>query len=184
MKLIIGLGNIGKEYENTRHNVGFMVLDSFTSNYKEEKKFQSYITEEVIGKEKVIFAKPTTYMNLSGIAVKKIMDFYKIKVEDILIIQDDMDLKIGTYKLKKNSSAGGHNGIKSIISSLQTDSFFRLKVGIGHETNDVIDYVLGSFSKTEMEKLTKNFPLYKDIVMSFIRDGIEKTELHYSHKRG
>jgi len=184
MKMIVGLGNPSKEYENTRHNVGFMMLDSYYDNFKLEKKFQAFITTiDVLG-EKAILVKPVTFMNLSGLAVSKIALYYHISAQDILVIQDDMDIELGTYKLKRNSSSGGHNGIKSIISSLKTDSFLRLKIGISHNRSvDTIDYVLGHFSKEEKELLVSNFSIYNDIIHCFIKNGIEETLKLYSKKR-
>ena len=120
MKLIVGLGNPGKEYENTRHNVGFIVIDNYTSNliWSSEKNYM--ITSSIINGEKILFLKPLTYMNLSGYAVSQVANYYKISPDDILVIHDDLDLPIGEIKLKFNSSAGGHNGIKSIIEQLGT----------------------------------------------------------------
>lgn len=176
MKLIVGLGNPGKEYECTRHNIGFMIIDQYLESDAWQKKFEGiYQITNVLG-EKVLFLKPTTFMNLSGNSVIKVVQYYDIKIEDILIIQDDMDLEFGTLKLKKNSSSGGHNGIKSIISSLGTDSFCRLKVGISHDrTKDTVDYVLGKFSKNEIEFIRKNASTYKEIIDTFIQNGAEKT---------
>lgn len=181
MKLIVGLGNPGKEYEKTRHNVGFMVLDSYLSSVDFQKKFDGLCHIKMVAGEKVLFLKPTTYMNLSGNSVFKAMKYYDISVEDILIIQDDMDLEVGHYKLKKDSSAGGHNGIKSIISSLGTNAFSRLKVGISHtKDGNTIDYVLGKFSKEELSNLENNFPLFSEIIDSFIVNGIDKTMNKYN----
>ena len=154
MKLIVGLGNPGKEYENTRHNIGFMILDSFLGKVKWKTKNNAMYYEKNINNEKYIFIKPLTFMNLSGNAVKKYVDYYKIKIEDILVIQDDLDLDVGILRLKQNSSDGGHNGIKSIISCLQTKDFKRLKVGISNNKSiDTKDYVLNNFSKEEIKKL-------------------------------
>ena len=150
MKLIIGLGNPGKDYQNTRHNVGFLVLDAYlnTSDWKE--KFNALYHEERINGEKVIFVKPLTFMNLSGDAVVKYVNYYDVNIEDILVVHDDLDLPFSTYKLKKNSSAGGHNGIKSIISCVGTQEFKRIRVGIsGHNNIEAKDYVLGRFGKEE-----------------------------------
>ncbi len=184
MKLVVGLGNPGKEYFLTRHNVGFMVLDSFVDDFLLEKKFQALIRKEKIGSEDVIYVKPITFMNLSGEAVCKIAQYYHILPEDILVIQDDMDLELGSYKLKRNSSSGGHNGIKSIISSLKTDSFLRLKVGISHDrTMETADYVLNPFSKKELDVLMFNFSIYQDIICSFVENGVEKTLQDFSKKR-
>lgn len=181
MKLIVGLGNPGKEYEKTRHNVGFIVLDAYLSTNEWQKKFDGLYQIQNIAGEKVLFLKPTTYMNLSGNSVSKAVKYYDISIEDILVIQDDMDLAVGRYKLKKDSSAGGHNGIKSIISCLGTNSFSRLKIGISHDKNgNTIDYVLGKFPKEEFLFLEKNMSVFKDIVDSFITDGIEKTMNKYN----
>ncbi len=181
MKLIVGLGNPGKEYQNTRHNVGFMVLDQYIQNDSWQKKFDGEYQIINYGEEKVLFLKPLTYMNDSGNSVIKASKYYDIALEDILVIQDDMDIEFGKYKLKKNSSSGGHNGIKSIIAALNTDSFTRLKVGISHDKNkDTIHYVLGKFSKEEMNILSENYKIYNEIIESFIYNGIEKTMNKYN----
>lgn len=183
MKLIIGLGNPGKDYKDTRHNVGFMVLDNYlnTSDWKE--KFNAMYHETKINGEKVLFVKPLTFMNLSGDAVVKYVNYFDVNIDDILVIHDDLDLTFGTYKLKKNSSAGGHNGIKSIINRLGTDSFARLKVGVSHDRSiDTTDYVLGNFSKTEKEKFTSMQNDFDKIIESFIINGIERTMNIYNTK--
>ena len=184
MKLIVGLGNPGNDYKDTRHNVGFLVLDSYlnTSDWKE--KFNALYHEERINGEKVVFVKPLTYMNLSGDAVGQFVNYFDIDLNDILVIHDDLDLTFGTYKLKKNSSAGGHNGIKSIINRLGSDSFARLKIGISHDKSiDTKDYVLGKFSKSEKDKLTEMQKDFAKIIESFIIDGIERTMNIYNTKK-
>lgn len=178
--MIVGLGNPGKEYEKTRHNVGFFLLDSFLSSKDWQKKFDGFMQILTIGEEKVLFLKPMTYMNLSGNSVLKAKNFYSIAIEDILIIQDDMDLSFGSYKLKCNSGAGGHNGIKSILACLGTNAFARLKIGISHSDKDTISHVLGKFSKQELHFLEENVPLFKEIILSFIEQGIEKTMNTYN----
>lgn len=161
MKLIVGLGNIGKEYENTRHNMGFMLVDRYleyrniTDKFKE--KFNAMYVETTINNEKVIFIKPTTYMNNSGIAVRAFVDFYKLSSEDILVISDDLDLDLGKFRLRRNGSSGGHNGLKSIISHLGTDDFKRLRIGISNDKDDVINYVLSKFSKKELNEIDEMF---------------------------
>ncbi len=176
MKLIVGLGNPGKEYENTRHNVGFMVLDHYVCDDSWQKKFDGLYQVVNYQDEKVLFLKPSTYMNNSGISVRQASKYYDIEPSDILIIQDDMDIAFGKYKLKKNSSSGGHNGIKSIIAALNTDSFARLKIGISHDKNrDTIHYVLGKFSKEEMNYLNETYKQYNEIIESFIYKGIDIT---------
>ncbi len=176
MKLIVGLGNMGKEYENTRHNVGFMIIDHCVQNSLWQKKFNGEYQIVQYKSEKVLFLKPLTYMNNSGISVIQACKYYDISINDILVIQDDMDIDFGKHKLKINSSAGGHNGIKSIIHALNTDSFARLKIGISHsKREDTINYVLGKFSKEELKILNDNYKLYAEIVESFIQNGLEKT---------
>ena len=161
MKLIVGLGNVGKEYENTRHNMGFMLVDRYleyrniTDKFKE--KFNAMYVETTINNEKVIFIKPTTYMNNSGIAVRAFVDFYKLSSEDILVISDDLDLDLGKFRLRRNGSSGGHNGLKSIISHLGTDDFKRLRIGISNDKDDVINYVLSKFSKRELNEIDTMF---------------------------
>lgn len=183
MKLIVGLGNPGKEYDSTRHNIGFMCVDNFVDNFSLSSKFQGFIAEVNYNGEKNLFLKPTTYMNESGVSVKKVMDYYNISVDNILIIHDDLDLEIGKQKIKCNSSSGGHNGIRSIISHLKTDSFARLKIGISNNKNiDTKNYVLGKFTKAEMEILNPIINKSKDIIESFINNGIEKTMNIYNTK--
>lgn len=171
MKLVVGLGNFGKQYEYTRHNVGFIVLDNYLKDIVWKEKFNAlyYI------KNDICFIKPLTYMNNSGDAVVAFKNYYKIDIKDILVIQDDLDMKVGTYKVKNNSSDGGHNGIKSIINRLGSNEFARLKIGILNDTkNDVIDFVLGKFSKEEYVYISQN-AAFKKIIDIFISSGIEKT---------
>ena len=183
MKLIVGIGNPGAEYENTRHNIGFMVIDTFLGNEKYQNKFDGLYFKKNIGNETVYFLKPLTYVNNSGISVRKIMDYFNISINDILVIQDDLDEDIGKYKLKNHSSSGGHNGIKSIISSLGSQDFLRLKIGISNAKKDnVIDFVLGKFSKEEQETLNELMPIFKDIINSFIEKGTNKTMNIYNTK--
>lgn len=184
MKLIVGLGNPGKQYEFTRHNIGFMIVDSYLNNNDWKKKFDGLYQIVNIEGEKVLFLKPQTFMNLSGLSVLKAVQFYDIDYQDILIIQDDLDIPFSSYKLKTNSSSGGHNGIKSIISSLKSESFGRLKMGIANDKKkDTIDFVLGKFSKEELAYLKEHFSTYADIIDSFVKNGLEKTMNQYN-KRG
>ena len=183
MKLIVGLGNPGKEYDKTRHNVGFMVIDNYLDSVNWSNKFNALYCEKVINGEKIIFVKPLTYMNNSGNAVGEFVRYFNIDSKDILVIQDDLDLNVGDYKLKMHSSSGGHNGIKSIIASLGNQDFPRLKVGIGSVKKDeVIDYVLGKFSKSELEVLNELFNTFDKIINSFINEGIDKTMNVYNTK--
>lgn len=162
IKLIVGLGNPGKDYFNTRHNAGFLFLDSLATSFLEEKKFKSEIciTNSF---NKVIYSKPLTFMNNSGEAVKAIASFYKIKPSDILIVHDDLDIKLGDYKLQFNKGPKVHNGILSIENHLNTSEFWRLRIGIDNRTEEIkkyisgSDYVLGRFSTEELDTLTKVF---------------------------
>lgn len=181
MKLIVGLGNPGREYKNTRHNVGFMVLDNYLGKVSWKTKMENYFYTIDSNDEQIIFLKPLTYMNLSGLAVKKIVNFYKIKPEDILVIQDDLDMNVGSYKIKRNSSSGGHNGIKSIIQELGTESFNRLKIGIGKSLQIPTDkYVLAKFTTEELSVLEQNMAIFNQIIDSFIKKGIEEAMALYN----
>ena len=154
MFLIAGLGNPGKEYENTRHNAGFMVLDALADKLGadiSEKKHKALCGRAVIGGQKVILLKPQTYMNSSGESIRAAADYYKVDPEDILVVYDDISLAPGQIRIRKKGSAGGHNGIKNIIANLGTDHFMRVKVGVGEKPKnwDLADYVLSPFTKDE-----------------------------------
>ena len=183
MKMIVGLGNPGKDYQNTRHNVGFMVLDYFPGNNSWKEKFKAMYNIQQINGEKVLFVKPLTYMNLSGDAVVEFVNYYDIDLGNILIIHDDLDLPFGKYKLKVDSSAGGHNGIKSIINRLGTQNFARLKIGISHDRSiDTKDYVLGKFSKEDKELFDSMSSTFNKIINYFIKEGIDRTMNIYNTK--
>ena len=168
MKLVVGLGNPGKEYENTRHNVGFNIIDKYleSKNLKLDKdKFNGKYVKTNINNEEVIFLEPQTYMNNSGESISSIMKYYKINIEDILIIQDDLDMEIGKIKLKEKSSSGGHNGIKSIEENLGSEEYKRLKIGISNNKDiDTKDYVLGKFSKEDKEILDNTYSICMNII--------------------
>ncbi len=155
MKLIVGLGNPGKEYENTRHNIGFYMIDQylFSKGLKQYKsKFNGLYVDFIIGGEKIVFLKPQSYMNLSGEVVQKYVNFYQISIDDILVISDDLDLNIGNFKLKEKGSSGGHNGLKNIELHLGSQNYKRIKIGIANHKNvDTKDYVLGRFCSEEMD---------------------------------
>jgi len=174
MKLIIGLGNPGKKYESTRHNVGFLVIDQLQKElkaptFKLNKKFQAEISEININEEKALFAKPQTFMNESGKSVKAIKSFYKIPVKNIYIIRDDLDMAFGKYREKQNSSSGGHQGINSIIKNLGSQNFTQIKIGVRNNDLEKIkpaDFVLQSFNKEEKERL-------KGLIPQFIKNIIK-----------
>lgn len=172
MKLIVGLGNPGKQYDNTRHNVGFMALDHYVYGINEsfKQKFNGKYIQTNISGEKVIFLQPETFMNLSGEAVIKYMNFFKIDVEDVLVVYDDLDMDFGKLRIKGNSSAGGHNGIKSIINHLKTKDFLKLKIGIRNEfKKDTKDFVLGNFSRQEMKEIDEIFNITDRVIDDFIK---------------
>ena len=168
MKLIVGLGNPGKEYEKTRHNIGFMCIDNYLGNVKWSTKFNGLYYETNIKGEKYIFLKPQSYMNLSGGVVRQFKDYFDIDIEDILVIQDDLDLPVGKIRLKINSTAGGHNGIKDIIANLGTDAFARVKVGVSQDRSiDTKDYVLSKFSKKDLDTIVDKFKEVNNIIEEF-----------------
>lgn len=170
MKLIVGLGNPGKKYERTRHNVGYDTLDVFSKNkniiFKYEPSFEGHI-----GKydQKAILLKPTTYMNLSGRSLLKVMEYFKVEADDILVIVDDVNLELGKIRLRCQGSSGGHNGLKDIISVLKTESFKRLRIGIS-DNDERIYYVLSKFSKKEREILLVSMNISSDIIDDFINE--------------
>ena len=180
MKLIAGLGNIGDKYCFTRHNAGFMVLDrwSFAENFafKQETKLKAFISKTKIAGEDVIFVKPTTFMNLSGEAVRVVMDYYKINVEALIIIYDDIALDMGKIRIRANGSDGGHNGIKSIIQHIGTNKFNRIKVGIGPQIGPSEHYVLQNFSKEQMENLKEIIDETIDAAKCVMSEGVEKAQ--------
>lgn len=183
MKMIVGLGNPGKEYENTRHNIGFIFLDYFPGNNFNQEKFNALYCKQLIDGEQVLFVKPLTYMNLSGNSVCKYAEYFKIDTKDILVIQDDLDLAFSKIRLKYKSSSGGHNGIKSIISALGTDEIPRLKIGISNDKElDTKDYVLSKFKKDDLEKLKELSRNINNIIMDFIHTGIEECIKKYNTK--
>ena len=177
MKLIAGLGNIGEKYWFTRHNAGFMVLDKWALDeglsFKEDKKLKSFIAKS----RDIIFVKPTTFMNLSGEAVRAVMDYYKIDVKDVLIIYDDISLDLGKIRFRANGSDGGHNGIKSIIQHVGTKNFDRLKIGIGPQPNIPSEnFVLANFPKDKLDDLKEVLKRAIDAVEFYLDNGIEKAQ--------
>ena len=153
MKVIIGLGNPGRDYEKTRHNVGFMVIDEIANKLGisgGKEKFDAVLLEDFVGQEKVVLVKPLTFMNDSGRAVRRIIDFYSLNPTDIIVIYDDVDIDLGKLRIRKNGSAGTHNGMKSIIYELKSDNFPRVRLGINKEKRgDLKRVVLKKFSKEE-----------------------------------
>ena len=186
MKLIVGLGNPGREYENTRHNIGFQTIDKFASKLGvsiTKSKFSGLYVETLINGEKVILLKPQSYINLSGEVIRKFMDFYKIPISDILIINDDLDLQVGTYKLKQKGSSGGHNGLKNIELHLKTQEYKRIKIGISNNKKiDTKDYVLGKLSKEEDEKLKEVENIVLTILDDYFKVSFTDLMSKYNHR--
>lgn len=172
MKLIVGLGNPGKEYDNTRHNIGFMVVDSYTKakflSVDWKKKFNGLYFETMNNGEKTIFLKPQSYMNLSGGVVRQFVNYFNIDINDILVISDDLDLLTGNFKLKDKGSCGGHNGLRDIEKNLGTSEYKRLKVGISKDKDiDTKDYVLGKFSPEDNKIYTELFKELEEVIDDF-----------------
>ncbi len=181
MKLIVGLGNPGREYEHTRHNIGFRVLDKLAAQegWKwNERRSRAILASGTIGPEKVVLAKPITYMNLSGEAVGELARWYKVQPADMLIVYDELDLPVGRVRLRPNGSAAGHNGMKSVIRHLHTDAIPRLRVGIGHPDNAHIqgrDHVLGVPSTDEHILIARAEDRAIEAIRLLISQGIEAT---------
>ena len=174
MKLIVGLGNPGKEYAETRHNVGFKALDLLqqdlkTSEWKLEPRYQALVSEGA----DFLLIKPQTFMNLSGQAVWPFKKFYKVALEDILVIYDDMAFAVGELKIRKNGSAGGHNGMKSVIAGLGSENFSRIRIGIGEATHAGRDHVLSKFSSAEKKQLTEVLEKACAAVQTYLNEGTE-----------
>ncbi|MBR3198718.1 MAG: aminoacyl-tRNA hydrolase [Bacilli bacterium] len=172
MKLIVGLGNPGKEYEKTRHNAGFRFIDEYAKKKNLEfnkEKFKGLYTTFNFKNEKIILLKPQKYINLSGEVIKAFIDFYKISIEDILIICDDLDTEAGTLKLKYKGSSGGHNGLKNIEDNLHTNEYKRVKIGISNNKDEEkIDYVIGKISKKELEKINSVNKHAEELIDDFL----------------
>ncbi len=178
MKLVVGLGNHGYKYQFTRHNIGFIVVDDLADCYNiniNKKDYNALYNNTRIKREKVILAKPQTFVNKSGLAVRKIVDYYNLELDDILIIHDDLDLKTGDLKIKSKGGHGGHNGIKSIIRHLSSKEFARIKLGIGRpDKGSVKDYVLGKFSDEELKKMNPAVDSAVKAIELFCRGDLEE----------
>ncbi len=203
ISLIVGLGNPGAEYDRTRHNIGFMAVDRLATSWSislgKEKRFygifgEGRLSSRLASNGKIRLLKPTTYMNLSGQSVRACADWFKCSPENILVVYDDMDLPLGKLRLRLSGSAGGHNGMKSIISHLGTQNFPRLRLGIGRggdkderaiatkDNQNVTSHVLGGFTASENKILTELFNLTESAVTSILADGLEKTMSLYNSR--
>ncbi|MDD5936852.1 MAG: aminoacyl-tRNA hydrolase [Clostridiales bacterium] len=187
MYIIIGLGNPTSKYDGTRHNIGFDAITRLADDYSiklDMKKHKAICGTGYIGGEKVILAQPQTYMNLSGESVRELVDYYKLTNEDIIVIYDDISLDVGQLRLRKKGSAGGHNGIKNIISHLGTDEFYRIKIGVGEKPAewDLADYVLGRFNKEEEPTIREALEKASKACKVIISDSFE-TAMNRFNKR-
>lgn len=184
MYIIVGLGNPGKQYENTRHNMGFLAVDLLAEKYNIEVnkvKFKALVGEGRIAGQKVLLVKPQTYMNLSGEAVRQAMDFYKIDPEELIVIYDDIDIPTGTFRIRKKGSPGTHNGMRNIFQHIQTNDFPRIRVGIGSgKKANLAGYVTGGISKSEQEILADVLKNSADAAACIIEKGIDKAMNEYN----
>ncbi len=186
MKCIIGLGNPGKEYENTRHNVGFMVIDKLLEKmkiHKMDSKFKALYTKVNFNNQSLLLVKPQTFMNLSGEAVSAIINYFKIEISDILIISDDLDLNLGQLRFRAKGSDGGQKGLRNIFQLLKTSDIQRLKIGIGHNIKiDSKNYVLSKFSDNDLEIIQKAILLASDAVLEWSQSDIKVAMNKYNQK--
>lgn len=174
MKLIIGLGNPGKTYEKTRHNVGFDFIKKYVKTKGEVLKKVKEFNSEIVKIQNNLFIRPLTYMNNSGEAVLKLVNYYKINLDDILVIYDDLDLPFGTFKIKPRGSSGGHKGMGSVITLLNSEAIKRVRVGISKvDKEEVIDYVLSRFSKEELKTIDKIYETLTEIIDDFLIDEFD-----------
>ena len=178
--IIVGLGNPGEEYSKTRHNAGFMAIDELCSRLGlrcDRAKFKALVTEATVADKRVLIMKPQTYMNKSGEAIIEASRFYKIPAESIIVISDDVTLDVGRLRIRKKGSAGGHNGLKSIIEHLGTDEFPRIKLGVGqkpHPDYDMVDWVLGKFPKQDLDTLEKAVKVVPEALSLMIQGDFDK----------
>ena len=188
MYIIAGLGNPGQPYEGTRHNAGFDVIDVLAEAYNisvDYRKNRALIGKGIIEGQKVILAKPQTYMNLSGESIRGLVDYYKVDEEsELIVIYDDVSLDPGQIRIRKKGSAGGHNGIKSIIAHLGTEVFPRVKVGVGQKPRqyDLADYVLGHFSSEEREQMAEGYRHAAEAVKYMVTDRVDEAMNEYNRK--
>jgi peptidyl-tRNA hydrolase, PTH1 family len=192
-QLIVGLGNPGSKYEQTRHNVGFMVVDALAQLWSialtEQRKFQGQLGEGLgAGNQKIRLLKPTTFMNNSGQSIRAVLDWYKLPPESVLVVYDEMALPLGKLRLRLSGSAGGHNGMKSTIAHLGTQNFPRLRIGIGApktptgEDKDTISHVLGTFSKSETKIVIEMIQLVTDAIALSLKQGVEQAMNVYNNR--
>lgn len=186
MYIIVGLGNPGRRYENTKHNIGFLTLDLLAEKYGikiRTIKHKALIGEGTIGTEKVLLVKPQTYMNLSGQSVRDVVSYYKVPMEKLLVVYDDVDLPIGRIRIRERGSAGTHNGMRSIIYDLKQDGFPRIRIGIGGEVRgNLAEYVIGGFGRKERQQMEEGILRAVSALECILTDGIVKAMNDYNGK--
>ncbi|MFA3782565.1 aminoacyl-tRNA hydrolase [Melioribacteraceae bacterium 4301-Me] len=185
MKAVIGIGNLGKKYELTRHNIGFIILDYFAEKHKlffKPSKNNFYFASGNLNAANFLLVKPTTYVNQSGIAALEVIENFNIKISDLLVVVDDIHLELGKIRIRKSGSDGGHNGLKSIIYHLQTNNFHRLRFGIGNDYSEskLANYVLSKFSHSELNLIKKYISFSVELIEEFIKKDINKMLDYYS----
>lgn len=188
MILVVGLGNPGNQYKNTRHNVGFLTVDILAEKLNisvKKLKFKSLYGETILNTEKLILIKPQTFMNNSGESVREWVNFYKVPPENLIVIQDDIDIPFATLRLRQKGSAGTHNGMKSIIYQIQQDNFPRVKIGVGQKKGsmDLADFVLSGFAKEEQKSIEEVILLAADVVLDIVKNGIEHAMNQYNVRK-
>ncbi len=184
MKLIVGLGNPGKKYEHTRHNMGFDVVDLFSELAKidiDKEAFKGLVGRGKVFEEDIYLLKPQTYMNLSGESVRELVSYFKIPTEDIIVIYDDLDLEPGKIRLRLSGSSGGHKGIQNIIDNLGTEEIKRIRIGIGKPTFDTIDYVLGKPLKEERPLIDEAINKAVDALKEILKNNFDSAMNKYNH---
>lgn len=187
---MIGLGNPGSKYEFTRHNIGFRIIDSLARDmgieFNKVKSYYSLISRGMINNHKVMLVKPQTFMNLSGRAVNRVVSYYKIPLQDLLIVYDDLNLELGQVRIRKKGSSGGHKGIESIMQYLNSEDIPRLRIGIGNPSVnynfDCVSYVLSNFNNDEEDKIAEVIQLSTEAIKTIIEDGFEKAMRKYNRK--
>jgi peptidyl-tRNA hydrolase, PTH1 family len=188
MKIVVGLGNPGKKYDNTRHNIGFAVIDALAAGPgvgRSQERFDSQVAEWIEDGEKVLLLKPETFMNLSGRAVRQAVDFYQVELANVLVICDDMSLPLGKLRFRARGTHGGHNGLRDIQNHLGTTEYARLRIGVGDpgERGDAVDHVLGRFRPSEKPAIEEAVQMAVQGVVLWVRQGIEKCMNQYNARK-
>jgi peptidyl-tRNA hydrolase, PTH1 family len=187
MRVVVGLGNPGKQYHGTRHNVGFAVVDGLASGPtagRFQSRFQAQVAEMMEGDEKVLLVKPETFMNLSGQAVHQVIDFYKVELDDLLVVCDDINLPLGKLRIRSKGSHGGHNGLRDIQNHLGTQDYARLRIGVGAGEEDLVDHVLGRFRPSERPVIEDAISLSIQAVSLWVGQGVDECMNRYNVTTG